>query len=369
MQTELEYATKLSAYYFDAKRETTYVILKIRNKRAVSHLSIHDVLKNKEALDSLHPIDLCIIGVLANKNSKDTVSEKPTILPDDFLMMKIPPVIEIICRDYQDGHEIYTLELKQINKKIKITPSELYENQDLLNALKYQDALALGYSIGEPPQFLNKKISRSDIFSDIGSFILNNVFVAFLILSIIVISKKIEISFFDIHFNIDSEIIFFSFLISIMSFCIEKQGISNAYKLFTTSIVSLLIFILYFGVICKLAFPTNNQQTIAFNNLYHFIRNNSLNYTVCIIFTFFIMTSNFLSFKEKLNISTVNRNIYLMLIYISIFFIFSKFISLFLGKSSYSLIEYVYSISISIVFFWIFNKLIFAREKIKIISK
>lgn len=93
MSEYTEYTTKLDSYYYDEKLSTTTVVLKIRNKRAVCHLSIQDVLHHKEVLSTLHPIDLCIIGVLANTNPLDIKNDKhnPALVLDNYLMDSTQP--------------------------------------------------------------------------------------------------------------------------------------------------------------------------------------------------------------------------------------------------------------------------------------
>ena len=71
----LGYTTKLDSYYYDNKRHVIVLVLKIRFKRAVLHVPLDRMLQDKKALSNMHPIDLCIIGVLANQTPVASGSE------------------------------------------------------------------------------------------------------------------------------------------------------------------------------------------------------------------------------------------------------------------------------------------------------
>ena len=118
-----EYKTKLDSYFYDNNLSTTIVVLRIRNKRALCQISIEELLNNKQILSALHPIDLCIVGVLASTSIKFSENQPYKLVPapDNFSMIKLPPIIEIVSRNYSGEEEIITLRLKSVNRKIQIT--------------------------------------------------------------------------------------------------------------------------------------------------------------------------------------------------------------------------------------------------------
>jgi len=344
-----EYSAKLDSYYFDKKLNTTIVVLKIRNKRTIYNLSIKELLSNKLALSTLHPIDLCIIGVLANSETSDLKSKnsKRISLVDDYLMVRIEPLLEIIGRNYVGDDEQIILKLKPLNKIIKTTAKELYNNKKLLNALKYQDALSLGYSLSESSQFLPKSVIRSQNHYSGVFCIINGLFLGWFILSVILLGKLVTFYLFNYKFELRGETLLAPLLFLLQNLILEKFSIKDSNKLLLSIIFVLIIFLLYFHYIVSLSYPTNNPTTMAFGILNEAIINRPPTYVLGFIAASLANIYTRKTIKQYLiNFSRFFQRTLLTYYQVSLFFLTLALFSIFFNTDRYKWMNYIYSLAL-----------------------
>ena len=347
MPKYLEYSTKLDAYYYDQKRKTTVVVLKIRNKRAIYHVSMSELLENKLALSNLHPLDLCIIGVLASTSSNSSMDSHHNVvsITDDCLMTKIAPLLEIIGRDYTEQGEIIILKIKPLNKVIKMTVADLYNNKKLINALKYQDALSLGYSVGYSSHCLEEKIIRSGNEYRSIRCLINGLFLSALIISMLMIDQCIAFPVLNYPIKITVPILLLPFLILMQNIIFQKHEAKDLNKLLVSTVLTLLVFLLYFDFIVHLAYPAHDPTTLAFTNLYLTITKEPpiflLSFITTALANIYIYDSINKWLEKK---STIVKEILIRCSCLSIFFLISILLCFIFNEPYYLLIDYFYSL-------------------------
>lgn len=346
-QNYAEYETKLDAYYYDKKRSITMVVIKIRNKRTAIQLPLKELLCDKRALSTMHPIDLCIIGIISNRASQGKINknEHHISITDDFFMEKLTPMLEIVGRNYTGAEEIISLKLNPLNTIIQISSVELYDNKSLINAMKYLDSISVGYSIGESTDFAQEKITRSNNNFSSVLCIGNSFLLSVMILSTLMIVKPIYIQILWVHLRLHGEILFLPLIFFIQNFLYEMSDASSANKFMIATLSSLVIFFIYFGFVSNLPYPKNNFQTMEFNILHHALISEkpiyilSLTLTIIInIFTFEILGQ----FYRKFNLSV--KYIFINCTYVTLFFWISIVICNATNQPYYTATNYVYSI-------------------------
>ncbi len=151
-----EYSLLLEGYYFCKKKQLTIAVIRLRNKRTTIEIPVANIVKNKNFVRELSPIDSCILGVLANseKNGKpDTAvyNLKDMIrLKSRNSIIKYKPILNIIKKSYDKNDcEIITLYSLIHDKKIEISAIDLLKNYALLYSINSLEALAVGYSASE----------------------------------------------------------------------------------------------------------------------------------------------------------------------------------------------------------------------------
>ncbi|HHF7375591.1 hypothetical protein [Legionella bozemanae] len=335
-----EYATKLDGYYFDKNLKQTILVLKIRNKRTIFHISIKEIFTYKEYLSTLHPIDLCIIGILANeKNIESTAKDYKFItVPDSYLMVRIQPFLEIQGRQFQGSSEIIKLKVKNIDKKISVSAKELFNNKKLISALQYQDALSLGFSLSASETDTSQIIMRKRATYSYFQTIQNSIFLTFFFLSILLVGQ----SFLVQEINFHGEILFLPFLILLFSHINDNLFLWESNKILMIVIIIVIAFMLYFSWIIELPFPYDDHKVDAFRMLHHIIMNNSIKF----IFPFVLssIADTFIKrIPKKISFYSQNR-LFSINMYTCLFFISAFCISHILNISSYSIVDFIYTI-------------------------
>lgn len=343
-----EYRIKLDSYYFDPRQGKTMLRLKIRNKRAISRLPVEKILNDKQSLSELHPIDLCIIGVLANSatNAKVFNGENNLPIPDDFIMCKIQPFVEVVSKDYTSSVEVITLKFTPLEQTISISAVELYRNKKLMSALRFQDALSLGFSTNITQQIINEKgrLSTPNCFS-LSMCLSNGLLLSTLILSIFFSNKQLNFTLFQQSLFLKGEILFFPFIFCLEYIVIIKSGAIRANQVAMARAIALILFFLYFDLITKLPYSTIDLTTVAFATLYKTVKNHPLNYLLSLMITRLIAryTWEVIMMKWAYLNHYFQKNL-IICFYSSVFFINSFIISLLMHERNYSWIDYAYCI-------------------------
>jgi hypothetical protein len=131
-------------------------VIRIRNKRTTDIIPIRELVTDKKYLQELHPMDACIIGLLANnernglRNEKCIGWQKMHRFKDILCCTKSEPLLEV-SKTYikTDGTDMTVLRTKHFTKQIEIPTIELLKNQALMYGLDNFQAIAIGYGISE----------------------------------------------------------------------------------------------------------------------------------------------------------------------------------------------------------------------------
>lgn len=362
-----EYPLKLDYFYYDKKRTKVIIVLKIRNKRVKHNCTIQEIFLEKQALINMSPIDLCVLGILANSTSLIKVNETPLArIIDGFHMIKIAPFLEIIGHEYTDGEEIILLKLIHLNKIIRISVSELYKNKNLVNALEYQDAISLGYSVSDSYDLSYEKIIQPQPIYDFGEILGNGIYLCLIMLSILMSCRLLDISIFKYTFKFRSEIIFLPIFIFLKNEIKIKYNSKKLNVIYLTIMASLIIFIGYFGIIIMLPYPENDSITKIFNSIYLKILPNSFLFVLSVYFGYIMSYLIENLSVEKFNLlNSKNAGIFKKLavnfLDIQIFFIVSFIVAFLIEGNTYSVIHDIYSI-ITILICFIFINLKYIRN-------
>ena len=151
-----EYYLKLDGYYFCEKLKQTMIIIRVRNKRTVDKVLVKEVIKDKNLMRELHPVDACIIGMLANNERNDVVDtscfgwKNMKQFKQLCCFIKSNPILHIVKKYIdKDAKEITVLCSPCLNKEIGIPTVELFKNEALLYALDAFQAMSIGYDASE----------------------------------------------------------------------------------------------------------------------------------------------------------------------------------------------------------------------------
>lgn len=343
---QLEFITKLDSYYYDKKLNTTMLVLKIRNKRVKSEVTIKDILHNKDALINLHPIDLCVIGILANElpiNFKDGIVNIVTI-PNNFTMLKVTPLLEIVGREFTGLTEKILLKINNTDKIVTIAVPELLKNKKLISALQYQDALSLGLSIARhddiPKFFIALDHYNKDLC--IKSCLLLCIF----ILSILCVNKKINYTFGAYQARLAIEILFLPILFWLQNSICHKLSLQQCNNFFMVLTGIAVILLSYFLLITQLPYSIHDINTMAFNNWFIVVNNIRCGYIIGFICSAVI--NIWLLKRLRLNTHALGcpgylNNLGLTLLVISVFFIITKILYVVLLHNHYPYSQYNYA--------------------------
>ena len=163
-EKNIKYFFKLDGYYYCSRKKSTIVIFRVRNKRTIYKIELKEIINDKDYLKELHPVDACILGILANNERNGIVNKnhigwrKMNRSKAHMCSLKTESFLEVTNKYTDtDGNEIIILRAKHLDKEIKITTIELCKNQALLYALDSFQAISLGYDASE---FIFKNINK-----------------------------------------------------------------------------------------------------------------------------------------------------------------------------------------------------------------
>ena len=154
-----EYPLKVEGVYYHRWTRVNILLIQVRGKRTGYHIPMYTILNDKTLIESMSPIDACIIGILAN-NEHHGIVEDQTSSYKNMKRMQHSHVFHSsdqilkINRSYttETGSVICVLASKFVEKEIHIPVDRLYNNYALLSALHHSDALKVGYEISEEYQ-------------------------------------------------------------------------------------------------------------------------------------------------------------------------------------------------------------------------
>lgn len=151
-----QYYLKLDGYYFCPKNKKSIAVLRIRNKRTTDRIPVQEIVNDKEYLRELHPLDACILGLIANNERNGIINanaigwRKMTRSKGYKCFTKSNTILDV-SKKYinKDGVEIIVLYSTNLKREIEISAIDLCKNHALLYALGSFQALSLGYDISE----------------------------------------------------------------------------------------------------------------------------------------------------------------------------------------------------------------------------
>jgi hypothetical protein len=151
-----EYYLKLDGYYYCKRQKCTLAVIRVRNKRTTESISLMEIINDKDYLKELHPVDACVIGILANNERNGIIDDniigwkKMSRSKDYNCFVKSESILEI-SRKYKNdvGVEMVSLHSKLLHKEIEISMLELCRNQALLYAIDSFQAISIGYDASE----------------------------------------------------------------------------------------------------------------------------------------------------------------------------------------------------------------------------
>lgn len=335
-----EYNLKLDSYYYDSKRATTMVVIKVRNKRVMNTFAINEIFLNLHALENLHPIDLCILGILSNiKNHGEGQARR---ILDGFSMEKIQPLIEVDARRFSEKEEVLTLKLRHAGKKLQLSTSELYKNQQLIKALRYQDAIALGHSVSDLPGFIEDSITVEQKKYELTTLIMNCSFLGLLFLSSFTCLKSINLSFMNSNFHL--EILLLPFIFLVQEKICRSNNLIIANSIILGGYTFYAAFIFYYGFIVALPYPEKSVITELYNDLLAEMLSKQFLYIVslCIASCVFLQIS-FVKYRDKFNMLNDFNGV---IVLFGFFWLAVFLLQICLGEVRYTVYEFGYSAAV-----------------------
>lgn len=154
-----EYPLKVEGVYYHRLTRVNILLIQVRGKRTGYHIPMYTILNDRSLIESMSPIDACIIGILAN-NEHHGIIEDQTSSYKNMKRMQHSHAFQSsdqllkITRSYntETGNTICVLASKFVEKEIHIPVERLYNNFALLSALQHADAIKVGYEISEEYQ-------------------------------------------------------------------------------------------------------------------------------------------------------------------------------------------------------------------------
>jgi hypothetical protein len=151
-----EYYLKLDGYYYCSKQKCVMGVIRVRNKRTTEVIPINEIINDREYLRELHPVDACVIGILANNerngimNSNIVGWKKMNRSKDYGCSIKSEKILDISRRYTNNNNtEIVVLRSRILDQEIEIPAINLCKNQALLYALDSLQAISIGYDASE----------------------------------------------------------------------------------------------------------------------------------------------------------------------------------------------------------------------------
>ena len=152
----LEYYLKLDGYYFCKKQNCTMVVIQVRNKRTIDKISVKKAITDKSLIKELHPVDACMIGILANNERNGVIDttcigwQKMKRFRQYDCFIKTEPILQISKKYFNDDRQQVTVLYSPcLDKEISIPTIELSKNKALLYALNSFQTISIGYDASE----------------------------------------------------------------------------------------------------------------------------------------------------------------------------------------------------------------------------
>lgn len=154
-----EYPLKVQGVYYHRWTRMNILLIQVQGKRIAYHMPMHMILKDKSLIESMSPIDSCIIGILANNEHHGIVEDQTSSyknmkrIQHTQAFQSIDHLLKVV-RSYttETGNTVCVLASRFVEKEMHIPVDSLYRNYALLSALQHTDAMKIGYDISEEYQ-------------------------------------------------------------------------------------------------------------------------------------------------------------------------------------------------------------------------
>ncbi|WP_071513636.1 hypothetical protein [Francisella sp. TX07-6608] len=277
------YPFKLDSYYKNKKTNEVYCRFRVRNKRTHFTLSMSEINKDLKITENLHPMDVCIIGILrTNPGYFEIYDNNFDSFNNDHLFERLNTNLDIIDCDYHNS----ILTLKNKDKIIKISFDDLFRISSILGLIKPNDALLLGSMISLSDQKYENIFSKREKV-DLYKLFLVSFFIAVVMLTVICAKRII----YDINFEV----------IACPFICLNYIGLRRVFntydldKIIKTIVIAVFIFVMYFNLIVHLPYNSKYLPVELFNDHVETLFYN----TVSFITSFLIMVYALLKAKIR----------------------------------------------------------------------
>ena len=234
---------------------------------------MNNIIKDNKFLEKLNALDLIVIGIL--------ISNDECLIPYKNGLFDVvdKDIIESIKKDYIEILENNTeekflrIKIRSIKKIKKVSYRDIFNNDFLLQILDLKNSLIIGSNIDiekHSTLFLKSKKNNYSLNSLLISF-----FIAFLFAGCMSAN-------FDIQLVL-SPVLFFLF------FKISNIGLMKT-KIIKDTIISVIIFLIYFLTITTFTFIDKDHITKAFNQYIFLLIPSSLIFVSSIFFSIYIST-------------------------------------------------------------------------------
>lgn len=316
-----QFELKIDSYFYDNKSNKIILIIRLRNKRYIQKMFLDDIINDSVILNNLHPIDVCLIGVIYT-HLTELKNESLIIKAPEFIeLLKITPCLKILETTYNDNNEEeFIISPLFYNKKLKVTAEDIYKKIYLFNGINSNDALQIGCALKQLPTNTLLHVENKLIFT-------TGIYFIFLVISSFLVNIKIDFVN-GLSFSID---IIFLPIILIMQEIMLKSKIKFL-LLFASQILTWL-FYLYYGFIVWLPIKQSDVNGYMFNKLYY----NNISQTF-----FYLISLMVISFLQVYMLKNDKQKIFFPIVLTSCFFLSSTILQVTTGCTRYMLQDYIY---------------------------
>jgi uncharacterized integral membrane protein (TIGR00697 family) len=269
-----QYPLKLTQVYTQLEGEQ-YAVLSIRGNRAILRIPVKKLAANSQLIQKLHPIEACILGLLANKTASLDEANKRLVFK--FTGSHKPSHTNLKIAGYYKNklkNTVVILQAANTPKELHIPIAELVKNPEIISILPADDACQIGAIAEEEGhnmvtdttvthQFINSIAQK-------GNFLwLNIIFVFYciLLLTSTVLNLRLlpfTLPFSSYHILLPSSVFLFPLTFFIQDVVTEVYGFAYCRQMVWLSIVGLTFFVGYSQLIIHLPTTATNPVNTAF---------------------------------------------------------------------------------------------------------
>jgi len=267
-----QFELKIDSYFYDSKADKVVLTIRLCNKRYIQKIFLTDIVNDMVILNNLHPVDICLIGVLYTHLGEITKSSHPIKAPEFIELLKITPCLKILEISYNENNEEeFIISPLFHDKKLKVTADDIYKKIDVLNGMSSKDALQIGCALKNIPiNTLN--INNKLIF-------IYGIYFILLVTSSFLLNTSID---FITNLGISSKIIFLLILLVLQGLILRNKSKYLIFFIFIPQIFTWL-FYLYYYFITSLPLKLDDRKSYVFDNLFYNNINEVIFYSIALM--------------------------------------------------------------------------------------